>query len=61
MQTNAEETTLLPPLLHSSISEVYQRKVEGLQRLLEAAETRDAAMESIRALIDRVILTPRVP
>ena len=46
------------PLLHPNLSEIYRRKVAELHRLLDDPATRDKAMEAIRALIDRVILTP---
>jgi hypothetical protein len=37
----------------------YRRKVEELESLLEGAEHRDAAMDLIRALIEKIGLTPR--
>ena len=46
------------PLLHPNMSEIYRRKVADLHRLLDDPDTRDEAMAAIRALIDRISLTP---
>ncbi len=46
------------PLLHPNMSEIYRRKVADLHRLLDNPDTRDEAMAAIRALIDRIVLTP---
>ena len=46
------------PLLHPNMSEIYRRKVADLHRLLDDPDTRDEAMAAIRALIDRIVVTP---
>ncbi len=46
------------PLLHPNMSETYRRKVAELHRLLDGSDTRDEAMAAIRALIDRIVVTP---
>jgi hypothetical protein len=46
------------PLLHPNMSEIYRRKVADLHRLLDNPDTRDEAVAAIRALIDRIVLTP---
>jgi DNA invertase Pin-like site-specific DNA recombinase len=46
------------PLLHPNISEIYRRKVADLHRLLDGSDTGDEAMAPIRALIDRIVVTP---
>ncbi len=46
------------PLIHPNVSEIYARKVAELHRLLEDPATREEASEAIRALIDKVVLTP---
>jgi hypothetical protein len=40
------------------MSEIYRHKVADLHRLLDDPDTRDEAMTAIRALIDRITLTP---
>ncbi len=46
------------PLLHPNMSEIYRRKVADLHKLLEDEDTRGEAMAAIRALIDRIVVTP---
>ncbi len=40
------------------MSEIYGRKVADLHRLLDGSDTRDEVMAAIRALIDRIVVTP---
>ena len=46
------------PRLHPNIAQVYRDKVERLQEALQADSGGQAALEAVRALIDRVVLTP---
>ena len=45
--------------LHPSLPQLYRRKVERLESLLADPELAGEAMEAIRALIERIVLTPR--
>lgn len=45
--------------VHPNLASVYRKKVEELERLIEDAEHRDEAMELIRSLIHKIVLTPR--
>ena len=45
--------------VHPNLAAVYQRKVEELESLLEDAAHKDEAMELIRTLIDKIVLTPK--
>jgi site-specific DNA recombinase len=47
-----------PPLLHPGMAHLYRQKVTGLADALERQETRAEAAESIRGLIDAIVLTP---
>ena len=44
--------------LHPNLPELYRRRVAKLAELLENEETRPAAMEAIRGLIDRIEVGP---
>ena len=46
------------PDIHPNISEIYRRRVERLAEALHQPEERDEAADAIRALIERVTLTP---
>lgn len=46
------------PLLHPSLALRYQQQLESLHAALNDQETRTDAFEAIRALIDRVVITP---
>jgi len=46
------------PLIHPNVSAIYARKVAEVHHLLESPETREAATETIRALIDKMVPTP---
>ena len=48
-----------PVALHPSLPQLYRRKVERLESLLADPELAGEAMEAIRALIERIVLTPR--
>ena len=48
-----------PVALHPSLPQLYRRKVEQLESLLGDPELASEAMEAIRALIARIVLTPR--
>ena len=48
-----------PVALHPSLPQLYRRKVERLESLLADPELASEAMEAIRALIARIVLTPR--
>jgi site-specific DNA recombinase len=45
--------------VHPNLAAVYRRKVEELESLLEDTEHKDEAMELIRSLIEKVVLTPK--
>ena len=45
--------------VHPNLATVYRRKVEELETLLEDVSHKDEAMELIRSLIERIVLTPR--
>ena len=45
-------------LLHPSLAELYRRRVEELEQVVADAEAGPEAMELIRSMIDRVVLTP---
>jgi site-specific DNA recombinase len=45
--------------VHPNLAAVYRKKVEELENLLEDAEHRNEAMELIRSLIDKIVLTPK--
>ena len=47
-----------PPLLHPSMAELYRAKVEGLAAALQREDTRLEASETLRGLIDSIVLTP---
>ncbi len=46
------------PDMHANVAGIYRRKVERLAAALEQPHERDEAAEAIRALIDRIVLTP---
>ncbi|WP_209882469.1 recombinase family protein [Azospirillum soli] len=52
------DTGLPPILIHPNLSELYRRKVEALEDALAAGVESAEAMELVRAMIDRVVLTP---
>ena len=48
-----------PPLLHPNMADLYREKVTQLARGLEQEESRTAAAEALRGLIDAIVLTPQ--
>ncbi|WP_152568952.1 hypothetical protein [Microvirga sp. BSC39] len=44
--------------VHPNLAAVYRKKVEALESLLEDAAHKDEAMELIRSLIEKIVLTP---
>ncbi len=44
--------------LHPNIAEIYAAKVAKLEDALDDPETKTEAMEIIRSMIDRIVLTP---
>jgi hypothetical protein len=50
----SKQTNPLP-----NLAAVYRKKVEELESLLDDAEHRDEAMELIRTLIEKIVLTPK--
>jgi site-specific DNA recombinase len=46
------------PDLHPNVAGIYRRKVERLAEALQHPQERDEAADAIRALIDRITLTP---
>jgi site-specific DNA recombinase len=47
-----------PPLLHPSMADLYRTKVEELAAALQREDTRLEASETLRGLIDSIVLTP---
>ena len=54
--TTADEP---PPLLHPSMADLYRSKVEELASALQQEDTRLEASESLRGLVESIVLTPR--
>jgi hypothetical protein len=52
-----ESSNAPPPLLHPGMAELYRNKVTELARALEHPDGRSEAAESIRGLIDGIVLT----
>lgn len=46
------------PLLHPNMGNHYRREIEGLISLLHEPEVKDEAVLKIRALVEKVVLTP---
>jgi site-specific DNA recombinase len=46
------------PRLHPNLAEVYRRKVENLQEALRDPSTHSEALDILRGLVDRVVVTP---
>jgi hypothetical protein len=47
-----------PPLLHPSMADLYRQKVTSLAQSLEHPDSRPEATETLRGLIDEIVLTP---
>jgi site-specific DNA recombinase len=48
-----------PPLLHPNMADLYRDKVTQLARGFQHEESRTAAAEALRGLIDAIVLTPQ--
>lgn len=48
-----------PPLLHPGMADVYRSKVEELAAALRREDSRVEAAETLRGLIDSIVLTPQ--
>ena len=59
LQTQLETADEPPPLLHPSMADLYRSKVEELAAALQRDDIRLEASESLRGLIDSIVLTPR--
>ncbi len=59
LQTQLETADEPPPLLHPSMADLYRSKVEELAAALQRDDTRLEASESLRGLINSIVLTPR--
>jgi DNA invertase Pin-like site-specific DNA recombinase len=46
------------PLIHPNMAALYRRKVSDIEKLLADSASRDEAIQTIRSLIDRIVLTP---
>ena len=55
----SETTGSAPVSVHPNLAEAYRRRVSELESLLEDPELRDEAMEAIRSMIERIVVTPR--
>jgi len=59
LEHTLQDVPIPPDLhLHPSLSQVYADKVARLEEALDDPETRAEAMEIIRGMIDRIVLTP---
>ncbi len=47
-----------PPLLHPKMADLYREKVTHLAEALEHSDSRPEAVETLRDLIDEIVLTP---
>ncbi|MCU4179696.1 recombinase family protein [Bosea sp. BH3] len=48
-----------PVLVHPNLAEAYRRRVAELESLLNDPELRDEAIEAIRSMIERIVVSPR--
>ncbi|MEX0809080.1 MAG: recombinase family protein [Dongiaceae bacterium] len=46
------------PLIHPNMAALYRRKVSEIEMLLADSTSKDEAIQTIRSLIDRIVLTP---
>jgi site-specific DNA recombinase len=58
LQAKLEVADEPPPLLHPGMAHLYRQKVTALAQALEHPETRIEASETLRGLIDAIVLTP---
>jgi hypothetical protein len=54
----AATTRRQPPLLHPEMARIYREKVTELAKALQEPESRLAATEALRGLVDAIVLTP---
>ena len=47
-----------PPALHPNLAKLYQKLIEDLRASLLSPETRDEALDLLRSLIERIIVSP---
>jgi hypothetical protein len=57
-ELNVKAADAPPPLLHPEMAGLYRQKVTALAQALEHPETRTEASETLRGLIDAIVLTP---
>ncbi|KRE16788.1 hypothetical protein ASE66_09245 [Bosea sp. Root483D1] len=48
-----------PVRVHPNLAEAYRRRVAELESLVDDPELRDEAMEAIRSMIERIVVSPR--
>ncbi len=58
LEAQLKVATEPPPLLHPSMADLYRTKVEELAAALQHEDTRLEASETLRGLIDAIILAP---
>jgi hypothetical protein len=58
LQAKLDSADEPPPLLHSSMADLYRSKVEELASALQREDTRLEASEMLRGLIDSIVLSP---
>jgi hypothetical protein len=58
LQARLETADEPPPLLHPGLARLYRQKVTTLAQALKHPETRTEASETLRGLIDAIVLTP---
>ena len=58
LQSIQQEPTLLKVEPHPNIGQLYRRRVEHLTKLISDANTQQEAIDIIRSLIERIVITP---
>nr|WP_295179826.1 hypothetical protein [Shimia sp.] len=58
LESDLEAAPAPQPTLHPSMSDIYHSKVRDLANAFNEADVRSEAAEALRALIDKVVLTP---
>ncbi len=58
LETDVAAAPAAAPRLHPNLAEVYRRKVQSLQDALRDATMHAEALEILRGLVDRVVVTP---
>jgi site-specific DNA recombinase len=55
-----KDTPTLPAIsVHPNLAELYRKRVQDLENLLVDPDARDEAMELIRSMIEKIVLTPK--